>query len=49
MYWLAFCLEQAQNCDERSDEIADPDAKAEWRQMARDWRVAAAQPEPERG
>jgi hypothetical protein len=47
MTWKAFCLEQADDCEERGDEVAHAEAKAQWRQMAQDWRVAASQQPPD--
>jgi hypothetical protein len=49
MTWSDFCLGKAEECDRRGDEMEDRDARAEWFQMARDWRVAATQPEPPDG
>ena len=46
MDWPAFCLEHAEECDVRGEDATDPDARAEWFQMARDWRVAANGPKP---
>jgi hypothetical protein len=35
------CEEMAELCELKADELPDPEAAAEWRLMAQDWRTAA--------
>jgi len=46
MRWEAFCLDQAEECDLRARQFADPEMATRWRQMADDWREAARTLQP---